>query len=218
MFFVVQSIVFTFPASRLAGNALAGGLGLVNTCGLLGGFVGPTVVGAIEQATGNAKNGLTLLAAALVIAAFASLALRHGTSGRTRGRTADGRPDSGSRGGRTPPVSRRPVRTDTSRDEHDAREQQRRHAIPHDVAHAGPAIASAGSARTAAPCWSEPRRTQSPSRPCRDRRRAGPPASRTGTCTTQWPPPDGTAKLITAGSGTRAVGTCARSRYRRTTS
>jgi cyanate permease len=78
MFFVVQSIVFTFPASRLAGNALAGGLGLVNTCGLLGGFVGPTVVGAIEQATGNAKNGLTLLAAALVIAAFASLALRHG--------------------------------------------------------------------------------------------------------------------------------------------
>ncbi|KWF93277.1 hypothetical protein WL94_11745 [Burkholderia cepacia] len=78
MFFVVQSIVFTFPASRLAGSALAGGLGLVNTCGLLGGFVGPTVVGAIEQATGNAKNGLTLLAAALVVAAFASLALRHG--------------------------------------------------------------------------------------------------------------------------------------------
>ena len=78
MFFVVQSIVFTFPASRLAGSALAGGLGLVNTCGLLGGFVGPTVVGAIEQATGNAKNGLTLLTAALVVAAFASLALRHG--------------------------------------------------------------------------------------------------------------------------------------------
>ncbi|WP_322064065.1 MFS transporter [Burkholderia ubonensis] len=78
MFFVVQSIVFTFPASRLSGSALAGGLGLVNTCGLLGGFVGPTVVGAIEQVTGNAKNGLTLLAAALAVAAVASLALRHG--------------------------------------------------------------------------------------------------------------------------------------------
>ncbi|KAF1049957.1 MAG: Inner membrane transport protein RhmT [Burkholderia gladioli] len=46
MFFVVQAIIFTFPASRLSGSALAGGLGLVNTCGLLGGFVGPTVVGA----------------------------------------------------------------------------------------------------------------------------------------------------------------------------
>ncbi len=78
MFFVVQAIIFTFPASRLSGGALAGGLGLVNTCGLLGGFVGPTVVGAIEQATGNAKNGLTLLAAALAIAAVAALRLRHG--------------------------------------------------------------------------------------------------------------------------------------------
>ncbi|AOJ83447.1 hypothetical protein WS86_22525 [Burkholderia savannae] len=78
MFFVVQSIVFTFPASRLSGSALAGGLGLVNTCGLLGGFVGPAVVGAIEQATGHAKNGLAWLAIALVVAALASLRLRHG--------------------------------------------------------------------------------------------------------------------------------------------
>lgn len=78
MFFVVQSIVFTFPASRLAGSALAGGLGLVNTCGLLGGFVGPTVVGTIEQTTGHAKNGLALLAIALGVAALASLRLRHG--------------------------------------------------------------------------------------------------------------------------------------------
>ncbi|MDN7715343.1 MFS transporter [Burkholderia gladioli] len=78
MFFVVQAIIFTFPASRLSGNALAGGLGLVNTCGLLGGFVGPTVVGAIEQATGDAKNGLTLLAVALAIAAGVALRLRHG--------------------------------------------------------------------------------------------------------------------------------------------
>ncbi|WP_186259663.1 MFS transporter [Burkholderia gladioli] len=78
MFFVVQAIIFTFPASRLSGNALAGGLGLVNTCGLLGGFVGPTVVGAIEQATGDAKNGLTLLAVALAIAAVVALRLRRG--------------------------------------------------------------------------------------------------------------------------------------------
>ncbi|MBI0329775.1 MFS transporter [Burkholderia plantarii] len=78
MFFVVQAIIFTFPASRLSGTALAGGLGLVNTCGLLGGFVGPTVVGAIEQATGNAKNGLTLLAVALAVAAVAALRLKHG--------------------------------------------------------------------------------------------------------------------------------------------
>jgi nitrate/nitrite transporter NarK len=78
MFFVVQSIIFTFPQSRLSGSALAGGLGLVNSCGLLGGFVGPTVMGIIEQTTGRAMNGLVCLAIALLIAAVCSTRLRHG--------------------------------------------------------------------------------------------------------------------------------------------
>jgi nitrate/nitrite transporter NarK len=82
MFFVVQSIIFTFPSSRLSGSALAGGLGLVNSCGLLGGFVGPTVMGLIEQSTGRAMNGLVALAVALVIAAVCSLRLRHGAEDR----------------------------------------------------------------------------------------------------------------------------------------
>jgi uncharacterized membrane protein YkgB len=82
MFFVVQSIIFTFPSSRLNGAALAGGLALVNSCGLLGGFVGPTVMGLIEQSTGNAMNGLVILAGALVLAAGCSLALRHGNEER----------------------------------------------------------------------------------------------------------------------------------------
>ena len=51
MLFVVQSIIFLYPASRLKGAALAGGLGFVNSCGLLGGFVGPSVMGLIEQST-----------------------------------------------------------------------------------------------------------------------------------------------------------------------
>ncbi|WP_250516558.1 MFS transporter [Caballeronia sp. INDeC2] len=82
MFFVVQSIIFTFPQSRLSGSALAGGLGLVNSCGLLGGFVGPTVMGIIEQTTGRAMNGLVCLAIALLIAAVCSTRLRHGNEDR----------------------------------------------------------------------------------------------------------------------------------------
>ncbi|SAK44979.1 major facilitator transporter [Caballeronia pedi] len=82
MFFVVQSIIFTFPSSRLSGGALAGGLGLVNSCGLLGGFVGPTVMGIIEQTTGRAMNGLVCLAIALLIAAVCSTRLRHGNEQR----------------------------------------------------------------------------------------------------------------------------------------
>jgi len=78
MFFVVQSIVFLYPASRLRGAALAGGLGFVNSCGLLGGFVGPSVMGLIEQSTGTATNGLRVMAVLLVVAAVAALRLRQG--------------------------------------------------------------------------------------------------------------------------------------------
>ncbi len=82
MFFVVQSIIFMFPSSRFNGPALAGGLALVNSCGLLGGFVGPTVMGLIEQSIGNPMNGLVILAGALFIAALCSMRLRHGTEDR----------------------------------------------------------------------------------------------------------------------------------------
>lgn len=90
MFYVVQSIIFTFPSSRLSGAALAGGLALVNTCGQLGGFVGPTVIGMVEQTTGKAINGLGFLAMALVIGAVFSRRLRHGneTAEDTQGNAA----------------------------------------------------------------------------------------------------------------------------------
>ncbi|HEX8594425.1 MAG TPA: MFS transporter [Pseudomonas sp.] len=78
MFFVVQSIIFLYPASRLQGAALAGGLGFVNSCGLLGGFVGPSVMGLIEQSTGNAMNGMKVIAFVLLVAALAATRLRQG--------------------------------------------------------------------------------------------------------------------------------------------
>src|SRR5450830_1114095 len=78
MFFVVQSVVFLVPSARLSGPALAGGIALVNTCGLLGGFLGPSVMGLIEQATGSTRNGLLLMAGLLVLASGVSLLLRWG--------------------------------------------------------------------------------------------------------------------------------------------
>ncbi|ESW37094.1 hypothetical protein O164_25990 [Pseudomonas taiwanensis SJ9] len=78
MLFVVQSIIFVFPSSRLSGSALAAGLAFVTTCGLFGGFVGPSVMGLIEQATGSTRNGLWIIAALLVMAALVSTRLRQG--------------------------------------------------------------------------------------------------------------------------------------------
>ncbi|WP_241032488.1 MFS transporter [Rhodococcus pseudokoreensis] len=74
-FFVVQSILFAVPAARLAGAALAGGLALVNTLGILGGFVGPFAMGLIETATDNPSAGLWFVIALVALGAVVSLAL-----------------------------------------------------------------------------------------------------------------------------------------------
>lgn len=75
-FFVVQSILFAVPASRLAGVALAGGLALVNTLGILGGFLGPYVMGLLESRTGTPLSGLWFVIALVSIGAVISLRLR----------------------------------------------------------------------------------------------------------------------------------------------
>jgi MFS family permease len=90
LFFGVQSVLFGFPSSRLTGPALAGGLALLNSCGVLGGFVGPTIMGVVEQTTGKAINGLLFLAAALFVAAVCSARLRHGSEARTSTDSNDG--------------------------------------------------------------------------------------------------------------------------------
>ncbi len=80
VFFVVQAILFTYPASRLSGVQLAAGLAFVNSCGLLGGFVGPTAMGVIQQQTGKSTDGLFAMAALLVVAAGLACLLRQGTA------------------------------------------------------------------------------------------------------------------------------------------
>lgn len=82
MIFVVQSVLFLFPSSRLKGSALAGGLAFVTTCGLFGGFFGPSLMGMIEQTTGSVQNGLYIIAGLLTAAAVAATALRQGQESR----------------------------------------------------------------------------------------------------------------------------------------
>ena len=74
--FLVQPVVFLFASSRLAGAGMAAGLALVNTCGITGGFFGPSLLGFVEQTTGSTKNGLIIVAALLTLAAFLSTRLR----------------------------------------------------------------------------------------------------------------------------------------------
>ncbi|MGW1844174.1 MFS transporter [Streptomyces sp. NPDC001966] len=75
-FFVVQPLLFNFPATRLSGKTLAGGLALLNTIGITGGFVGPYIMGYAEDATGNHLSGLWVSIVLLALGALAATRLR----------------------------------------------------------------------------------------------------------------------------------------------
>jgi ACS family tartrate transporter-like MFS transporter len=67
---------WALPPIFLGGTAAAAGIGLINAVGNLGGFAGPTIVGALRDATGGYAGGLLVLAAALVIETLLVLALK----------------------------------------------------------------------------------------------------------------------------------------------
>jgi ACS family tartrate transporter-like MFS transporter len=68
---------WAMPTAYLSGTAAAGGIALINSIGNLGGFLGPSVVGAIVQRTGgNYSLALATIASSLVIACVVVLALK----------------------------------------------------------------------------------------------------------------------------------------------
>jgi ACS family tartrate transporter-like MFS transporter len=63
-------IFWALPAERLGSATAAISIGLINAVGGVGGFVGPTLMGALLDATGGYTGGLLALAGALVAAIF----------------------------------------------------------------------------------------------------------------------------------------------------
>lgn len=78
-FFALQPILFTYPATRLSGAALAGGIAFVNTIGLFGGFLGPYVMGFMEETTGSKLSGLWFIVAMCTVGALLTRKLKRGT-------------------------------------------------------------------------------------------------------------------------------------------
>ncbi|NKX52353.1 MFS transporter, partial [Arthrobacter deserti] len=83
-FFALQPILFTYPATRLSGAALAGGIAFVNTVGLFGGFLGPYVMGFMEDVTGSKLSGLWFIVAMCVIGATPTRFLKRGAEDPTK--------------------------------------------------------------------------------------------------------------------------------------
>jgi ACS family tartrate transporter-like MFS transporter len=72
--FSALPVFWTLPAARLSGPAAAAGIALVNSIGNVGGFVGPSLIGQVKEATGSFAPALWLLAAAMAAAAVIVLA------------------------------------------------------------------------------------------------------------------------------------------------
>lgn len=66
------TVFWAIPAQYLQGTAAAGGIAVINTIGLLGGFVSPTLIGLLKSYTGSSSAGV--LAMALIVG-FGSILL-----------------------------------------------------------------------------------------------------------------------------------------------
>jgi ACS family tartrate transporter-like MFS transporter len=58
---------FSLPSTFLAGTAAAGGVGMVNTIGSLGRFIGPWGVGVLKESTGGYSAAMAAMGVAMLI-------------------------------------------------------------------------------------------------------------------------------------------------------
>jgi ACS family tartrate transporter-like MFS transporter len=74
-FYSAYGPFFSLPATFLRGAAAAGGIGLFNTFGSLGGFFGPSLFGVLKERSGDYATGLAAAAFGLVLTALIVLAV-----------------------------------------------------------------------------------------------------------------------------------------------
>jgi len=67
-------LFWTIPTSYLSSSGSAGGIAVINSIGLIGGFASPSMLGWVKTTTGSLDFGLYTFAAALVIGAVLLLA------------------------------------------------------------------------------------------------------------------------------------------------
>ena len=67
--------LWSMPTMFLSGSAAAAGIATINSIGNLGGFVGPTAIGWIKDATGSFLGGLYVVAGLLCLSAVVTLIL-----------------------------------------------------------------------------------------------------------------------------------------------
>jgi nitrate/nitrite transporter NarK len=64
--FSCTAIFWTLPGRFFAGASAAAGIALINSVGNLGGYIGPFVIGALKEYTGNLASGLYFLSCVML--------------------------------------------------------------------------------------------------------------------------------------------------------
>jgi len=67
---------WSYPTTFLSGTAAAGAIGLINSCGNVGGFVGPYLTGWMKQATGSFEGAWVYLAISLTMSGLIILTFK----------------------------------------------------------------------------------------------------------------------------------------------
>lgn len=73
-------VFWTWPSAIMTTSAAATAIGLINSVGNLGGYLGPKIVGQLSTATGSYATGLWFLAGCIMIGGILALFLRRTTS------------------------------------------------------------------------------------------------------------------------------------------
>jgi ACS family tartrate transporter-like MFS transporter len=76
---------WAMPSLFLKESAAAGSIGLINSVGNLGGFMGPYVLGSVEALTGSFEGGLFFLVVCMTVSAITVLKLGLGSAPRAEG-------------------------------------------------------------------------------------------------------------------------------------
>jgi MFS transporter, ACS family, tartrate transporter len=71
-----RAVLWTIPTRFLTGLAAAGGLAMINSVGVFGGFVGPSIMGLVKDWTGSYNGGLAAMSGFLFLAMVLALTMR----------------------------------------------------------------------------------------------------------------------------------------------
>jgi len=69
-------VFWTWPSAIMTTSAAATAIGLINSVGNLGGYLGPRIVGQLSTSTGSYDAGLWFLAVCILISGILALFLR----------------------------------------------------------------------------------------------------------------------------------------------